>query len=108
MAAHTQVFHRGFIDSGVLLGPPGVHFYPFLGEGSPTKIDYRKWVPLILTSLLEALVWVPFTGILGSEQRVVCIEFGNYGVQTKLRSQECDSSWGHGLFAASDSWLGAA
>ena len=25
-----------------LLGPPVVPFYPFLGEGSPTKIDYRK------------------------------------------------------------------
>ena len=30
--------------------------YPFLGEGSPTKIDYRKNVgTLILTSLLEDL-----------------------------------------------------
>ena len=29
------------------LGPPVVPFYPFLGEGSPTKIDYRKkLVPL--------------------------------------------------------------
>ena len=28
--------------------------YPFLGEGSPTKIDYRKKVgTLILASLLE-------------------------------------------------------
>ena len=26
-----------------------------LGEGSPTKVDYRKKVPLILTSLLEDL-----------------------------------------------------
>ena len=24
------------------LGPPVVPFYPFLGEGSPTKIDYRE------------------------------------------------------------------
>ena len=24
------------------LGPPVVLFYPFLGEGSPTKIDYRR------------------------------------------------------------------
>ena len=24
------------------LGPPVVPFYPFFGEGSPTKIDYRK------------------------------------------------------------------
>ena len=29
-----------------LLGPPVVPFYPLLGEGSPTKIDYRKRVPL--------------------------------------------------------------
>ena len=28
------------------LGPPAVPFYPFVGEGSPTKIDYRKRVPL--------------------------------------------------------------
>ena len=33
-------------------------FYPFLGEGSPTKIDYRKRGTLILTSLLEDLVVV--------------------------------------------------
>ena len=33
---------------------------PFLGEGSPTKIDYRKRGTLILTSLLEDLaeVWI--------------------------------------------------
>ena len=24
------------------LGPPAVPFYPFVGEGSPTKIDHRK------------------------------------------------------------------
>ena len=30
-----------------VLGPAVVPFYPFLGEGSPTKIDYRKQlVPL--------------------------------------------------------------
>ena len=31
-------------------------FLPFLGEGSPTKIDYRQKGALILTSLLEDLV----------------------------------------------------
>ena len=31
-------------------------FDPFLGEGSPTKIDYRKKATLILTLLLEDLV----------------------------------------------------
>ena len=30
-----------------------VSFYPFFGEGSPAKIDYRKKGTLILTSLLE-------------------------------------------------------
>ena len=30
-------------------------FSPFLGEGSPTKMDYRKKGSLILTSLLEDL-----------------------------------------------------
>ena len=33
-------------------------FYPFLGEGSPAKIDYREGT-LILTSLLEDLDWNP-------------------------------------------------
>ena len=28
-------------------------FYPFFGEGSPTKTDYREKGTLILTSLLE-------------------------------------------------------
>ena len=40
------------------LGPPEVPFYPFLGEGSPTNIDYRKKGTLILTSLLEDPVLV--------------------------------------------------
>ena len=30
--------------------------FPFFGEGSPTKIDYRRKGTLILTSLLEDLV----------------------------------------------------
>ena len=34
-------------------------FYPFFGEGPPTKIDYRKKSgTLVLTSLLEGLVGV--------------------------------------------------
>ena len=37
------------------LGPPVVPFYPFLGEGSPTKIDYRRKGILTLSSLLEDL-----------------------------------------------------
>ena len=39
---------------------PVVPFYPFLGEGSRTKIDYRKKGTLILSSLLEDLVYFPF------------------------------------------------
>ena len=43
---------------GDLVGPvPVLPFYPFLGEGFPTKIDYRKKGTLILTSLLEDRVW---------------------------------------------------
>ena len=35
-----------------------VPFYPFLGEGSPSKIDYRKKGTLILTSLREELGYI--------------------------------------------------
>ena len=37
-------------------------FYPFLGEGSPIKIDERKKGTLILTSLLEDLAESPTFG----------------------------------------------
>ena len=51
---HTMSDKRG----NVYLGPPVVPFYPFFGEGSPTKIDDRKKGTLIiLTSLLEDLVY---------------------------------------------------
>ena len=41
---------------------PSSALLPFLGEGSPTKIDYRKKGTLILTSPLEDLDqnWHPF------------------------------------------------
>ena len=45
-------------DTNSCLGPPVVPFCPFLGEGSPTEIDYRKKGALILTSLLEDLVLI--------------------------------------------------
>ena len=46
----------------ILLGPPaiGALSHPtFWGEGSPTKIDYRKRGTLLLTSLLEDLFSTP-------------------------------------------------
>ena len=43
---------------------PIVPFYPFLGEGSHTKIDYRKQGTLILTSLLEDLALRTSTALL--------------------------------------------
>ena len=47
------VWFRG-CDFFFFPGPPAVPFYRFfLGEGSPTKIDYRKMGTLILTSLLD-------------------------------------------------------
>ena len=45
------------VGSYLLLGPSVVPFYPFFGEGSTTKIDYRKMATDILTSLLEDLEW---------------------------------------------------
>ena len=40
---------------GTKLGPSVVPFCPLLGEGTPTKIDYRKKGILVLASLLEDL-----------------------------------------------------
>ena len=37
-------------------------FYPFLGQGSPTEIDYREKGTLILASLLEDLVYISIHG----------------------------------------------
>ena len=42
-----------FLMASQEIGDLVVPFYPFLGEGSPTKIDYRKKGTLILASLLE-------------------------------------------------------
>ena len=47
-----------------------VPFYPILGEGSFTKMDYRKEGTLILTSLLENLGF-PSLGNLSSPQKVL-------------------------------------
>ena len=48
----AQPLHHVF-QSRQGLGPPVVPFYSFLGEGSPSKTDYRQKGTLILTSLLE-------------------------------------------------------
>ena len=40
---------------GPTLGPPVVPVYPFLGEGSSTKTDYRKKGALVLTSYWRTL-----------------------------------------------------
>ena len=50
------------------LGPPVVPFSPlFLGEGSSTKIDYRKKGTLILESLLEDLVALTRLALISEE-----------------------------------------
>ena len=43
------------LQSANIIGPPVVPFFPFWGEGSPTKIDYskKKTGTLFLSSLLE-------------------------------------------------------
>ena len=43
-AAQSSDGASGVVEAS--LGPPVVPFYPFLGEGAPTKIDYRKKAPL--------------------------------------------------------------
>ena len=47
----SAVAVSGLVGRVPLLGPPVVPFYPFFGEGSPTKIDYSKKGTLIPTSL---------------------------------------------------------
>ena len=48
---------------------------PFLGEGSPTNIDYRKKGTLSLTSLLEDLVFL-FGGDSFDQDTLLCFGFG--------------------------------
>ena len=71
----------GWVPVWSRLAPPVVPFCRFLGEGSPTKIDYRKKGALILTSLLEDLVEI---------SRVITIDFQ---VQTGQVSEEIQI-WG--------------
>ena len=42
---------KGSLQLLLLLGPPVVPFYPFLGEGSPTKIDYRRNIGYLYSNL---------------------------------------------------------
>ena len=55
-AADLHLPDRCSPSPGSWLGPPVVPFYPFWGEGSPIKVDYRQKGTLILTSLLEDLI----------------------------------------------------
>ena len=50
----TAIRKRAQLETRVTR-PPSSSLLPFFGEGSPTKIDYRKKGTLILTSLLEDL-----------------------------------------------------
>ena len=52
---YVKVKVISYIPSTLLTRPPSVPFYPFSGEGSPTKIDYRKQKVQVdqSTSLLE-------------------------------------------------------
>ena len=55
------------------VGPPAIgallHRF-FLGEGSPTEIDYRKKGTLILASLLEDLGYLNDSGVSFSAMRL--------------------------------------
>ena len=59
------------------LGP----LFPFLGEGSPTKIDYRKKGTLILTSLLEDL----------AQQASSCVSSHVFNLRSQHRQGETQS-----------------
>ena len=52
---HDQLFCTNYMKLTYGLFLPHIPFYPFLGEGSPTKIDYRnnKKVPGRNTSLMR-------------------------------------------------------
>ena len=64
------------------LGRPVVPFYPFFGEGSLTKIDYRKKGTLILTSLLEDLdiLWLAWRSASANLFRYVALSHHTWDV----------------------------
>ena len=51
--AKASRIHRMNAHVPSRLGPSVVPFYPYLGEGSPTNLDYRRKGTPILPSLLE-------------------------------------------------------
>ena len=66
------------------LGSPVVPFYPVFGEGSPTKIDYRKKGTLVLSSLLEDLdllaIQTPcFSSFFSALPKMPCNEISHEG-----------------------------
>ena len=60
---HALLFFHTSFRHLANLGPPVVPFYSFFGEGSPTKIDYRRKGTLILTppcvEISAAATWIP-------------------------------------------------
>ena len=46
-----------YFETHIYCRSPSIADLPFFGEGSPTKIEYRKKGTLILTSLLEDLAY---------------------------------------------------
>ena len=76
-------------------------FYPCLGEGSPTKIDYRKKGTLILTSLLQDLADTGTHMVDGARIRLV----GPRGVDKRNEQARCDRSWGVPKVEEPPKWL---
>ena len=69
------------------LGPPVVRFYPFLGESSPNRLDYRKKGTLIPTSLLEDLVTVLPHGLPHCSRQSRCRPVDPSNLQASSHSQ---------------------
>ena len=63
-------------------------FHSFLGEGSPTKIDYRKKGALILTSLLENL------GMYSTETCLVLFTASSVGQISSFDKPTRETCWG--------------
>ena len=74
--AHPNHYFRRTPLLGLLVVP----LYPFLGDGSPTKIDCRKKGTLILSSLLEDLGYIPSTQ---SALTATCLDVKQFQADTK-------------------------